>query len=109
MSLIMLDQHEIESAAAVASELLLDFGSYITGGRRPSRAIVALAWLTTVAGAIALWRGFPWLFDQFPGWAVLAGGAWIMLLILSVGLFGAAVKYGAASNYSVSDVPFKEP
>ena len=104
----MLHQHEIENAAAGASELLLDFGSYITGGRRPNRAIVALAWLTTVAGAVALWRWFPWLFDHLPGWAVLAGGAWIILLILSLGLFGAAVKYGAASNRSVSDPPSNE-
>jgi hypothetical protein len=101
----MLDLNEAETAAAGASELLLDFGSYITGGRRPNRAIVIVTWLTTVAGAVALWRWFPWLFDHLPGWAVLAGGVWLMLLILSLGLFGAAVRYGAANNHSVSDLP----
>lgn len=94
----MLDEDEVRTAAAGASELLLDFGAYITGGRRPHRAIVALAWLATVAGAVSLWRWFPWLFDHFPGWAVLAGGAWLILLIIALGLFGAVVKYGSASS-----------
>jgi hypothetical protein len=94
----MLDQQEVHDAAAGASELLLDFGTFITGGRRPNRAVVAVAWIATVAGALALWRWFPWLFDHMPGWAVLAGGSWIILLIISLGLIGAAVKYGSANG-----------
>ena len=94
----MLSPHQAQDAAAGASELLLDFGDFITGGRRPHRAIVASAWIATVAGALALWRWFPWLFDHMPGWSVLAGGFWIILLIISLGLFGAAVKYGSADR-----------
>lgn len=92
-----MNQRQVETAAAGASELLLDFGAYITGGRRPSRAIVVGAWTLTLAGALALWRWFPWLFDHVPGWAVLAGGAWMILLIVSLGLFGAAVRYSPAN------------
>ena len=93
----MLDRN-IETAAEGASELLLDFGAYITGRQRPNRVLVVGAWVLTVGGALALFRWFPWLFDHLPGWAVLAGGSWIILLIVSLGLFGAAVKHGPSSS-----------
>ena len=101
----MFDEHQ---AAAGGSELLLDLGTLVTGGRRPNRAVVAIAWLSTFGGALALWRWFAWLFDHFPAWAVLAGGFWLMLLVLSLGLFGAAVKYGSASGRFDSDLPPNE-
>jgi len=101
----MVDDHEIEGAAAGASELLLDFGTYLTGGRRPNRALVAGAWFLTLVGGLALWRWFAWLFDHLPGWAVMAGGGWMMLLIVSLGLFAATVKYGPSSQKQDPDLP----
>jgi hypothetical protein len=105
----MLNDNDIDAAAAGASELLLDSGAFITSGRRPSRAIVVGAWILTLAGAVALWRWFTWLFDHLPGWAVLAGGAWMILLIVSLGLFGAAVKYSPANRPRDLDLPSNEP
>jgi hypothetical protein len=97
------DHYEIHVAAAGGSELLLDFGTFITGGRHPRRIIVVCAWLLTLGGAVALWRWFPWLFDHFPGWAVLVGGSWLILFIVSLGLFGAAINYGPAPARTVGD------
>lgn len=94
----MLTSGQAETAAGGAAEVLLDLGDLMTGGRRPRRALVIGAWLLTLGGAAALWRWFPWLFDHLPGWAVVAGGAWFIVLIVSLGLFGAAVKYASANN-----------
>jgi len=99
----MLDNREAEAAAAGISELLLDWGGYLTGGRRATRPMVLLTWVLTFGGALGLWRWFPWLFDHFPGWAVLAGGCWVILFVIALGLFGAAVKYSPLNQASDVD------
>ena len=58
----MLDRFDdTERVAAGASELLLDFGAYLTGGKRPSRVLLGLFWLLTVGGALAVLLGVLWL------------------------------------------------
>jgi hypothetical protein len=45
-----------------------------------------------VPGPLALWRWL-WLFDHLPGWAVLAGGTWLLVTIGTIGLSAAAVTH----------------
>jgi hypothetical protein len=90
------DFGDAERVAAGASELLIDFGAYLTGGKRPSRALVWIMWLFTLGGALALWHWFAWLFDHLPGWAVLAGGSWILVTVVTIGLAAAAITHGAS-------------
>ena len=95
----MLDRFDdTERVAAGASELLLDFGAYLTGGKRPSRVLLGLFWLLTVAGALALWRWFVWLFDHLPFWAVLAGGSWLLVAIGTIGLSASAVAHSGEED-----------
>lgn len=90
----MLDTWGERAAAEMASELFLDLGDFVTGGRRPPRWLVRPAWAVTIVGAGALWHWFHWLFDHYPGWAVLAGGFWAMWLVVTLGLWSARIKYG---------------
>lgn len=85
--------HGIKPAAEAASELLLDLGDFVTGGKRPPRSLTLAGWCVTLGGAAALWRWLPWLFDHYPGTAVIAAGLWAMGCIGTVGLSMARVKY----------------
>ena len=89
----MNDPWEIHAAAESASELFLDLGDFITGGRRPPRWLVFSAWAATIAGAWGLWQSFHWLFDHYPGWAVLSGGFWAMWLVVTLGLWSARIRH----------------
>ena len=88
------NEPEVRAGAEMASELLLDLGDFITGGRLPPRWLRWLAWGVTLLGAFALWRRFEWLFDHYPAWAVISAGLWGMMLIAAVGLWAAGIKYG---------------
>lgn len=89
---------DIETVASGLSELLLDLGDFVTGGKRPPLALVALCWSITAAGGIGLRYRLPWLFDHYPGWAVLSAGFWALLTVATVGLTTARIKHGASTS-----------
>jgi len=68
--------------------------------------LVLLAWLLTAGTSLAIYKRFPWLFDHFPGWAVLAGGFWVILVVVTLGLSAAAVKHSAIEGASRSRPPY---
>jgi|SRR4051812_6615601 hypothetical protein len=98
---------DVETVASGLSELLLDFGHIITAGKCPPRTLVARAWAITGGRGIDLWYRFPWLFDHYAGWAVLAGGFWALFLLLTVGLTAARIKHSVTAVDRDRDLPSK--
>src|SRR4051812_22345970 len=88
---------DVETVASGLSELLLDFGHIITAGKCPPRTLVARAWAITGGRGIDLWYRFPWLFDHYAGWAVLAGGFWALVLLLPVRLAAARITHSVGA------------
>jgi lipopolysaccharide export LptBFGC system permease protein LptF len=60
--------------------------------RRVRRPILLTLWLISVAAGLWLWFIFVSLFDRSPGWAVLLGGSWALLVFATIATTIAALR-----------------